>query len=94
MANSKAKQPMFNALPGTDSAGIFNSNSHPVGDYILEPERLIDPYTPLAYQVCQQVFGGSGARMSFSATTMDPRNPAGWPRTDTIFPSLEKKGKR
>lgn len=86
--------PMFNDLPGTDSAGIFASNSHPVSDYIMSPERLLDETTPLAHQVCQEVFGGNGAKMSFSPATVDPRNPAGWPTTTDRFDSLLKKGTR
>lgn len=93
MANKKSVAPMFCSSPGKDSSGIFNSNSHPASDYMTN-QRLIDPSTPIAHQVCNQVYGGSGAAMSFSAATVDPRNPAGWPTTDDRFVSLLKKGSR
>ena len=93
MSSKKPTAPMFSAEPGKDSNGSYVSNSHPAADNMTN-SRLMDPATPISTQVCQQVFGGSGARMSFSAANVDPRNPAGWPLTDDRFASLLTKGTR
>jgi hypothetical protein len=83
---------MFCDGPGKDTTGIFDSNSHPASEYMTN-SRLIDPTTPIEQQVCRQVYGASPT-MSFSAATIDPRNPAGWPTTTDLFPSLLRKSTR
>lgn len=92
---SGATAPMFHTY--TDLNGVdIACNAHPASDYGTT-QRLLDPSVPMARQVANQVYGGSGQRMDFDAHTVDPmkpRNPAGWPTTTDLFPSLLKKGTR